>query len=118
MGVKWIQAVWIWRRGGRNIGRIVEALASDQLVVNDINQKKTPERLSDKCCKLQEQLEENLDENGKKLLTELVDAIYDEEYLETLKRFNRGYSLGVLMTMEVFEDYNSFFGKGEKGEYY
>lgn len=92
----------------------MEALASDQLVVNDINQKKTSEhrRLSDKCCELQERLEKNLDENGKNLLTELVDTIYDEEYLKSLNRFNRGYSLGVLMTMEVFEDYNSFLGKG------
>ena len=92
----------------------MEALASDQLVVNDINREKTPEhrRLSDKCCELQEKLEENLDENEKALLTELVDTIYDEEYLEALKRFKRGYSLGVLMTLEVFEDYNSFLGKG------
>lgn len=101
-------------RRKEKIGKILQTLANDQLFINDINQKKTSEhqQLSDKCCKLQEQLEENLDENGKKLLTELVDTIYDEEYLETLKRFNRGYSLGVLMTMEVFEDYNSFFGKG------
>lgn len=111
-----ICVVWKLWRGGKNIGKIIQALANDQLFVNDINQKKTPEhqRLSDKCCKLQEQLEENLDENGKKLLAELVDVIYDEEYLEALKRFNRGYSLGVLMIMEVFEDYNSFFGKGGK----
>ena len=93
---------------------VLQALANDQPFVNDINQKKTLEhrRLSDKCCELQEKLEQKMDDEGKVLLTELVDAIYDEEYLEALKRFNRGYSLGVLMTMEVFEDYNSFFGKG------
>ena len=104
-------------RRKEKIGRILQALANDQLFVNDINQKKTSEhqRLSDKCCELQEKLEQKLDDEGKVLLTELVDAIYDEEYLEALKRFNRGYSLGVLMTMEVFEDYNSFFGK-EGGE--
>ncbi len=109
-----ICVVWNLWRGRKNIGKIIQALANDQLFVNDINQKKTPEhqRLSDKCCELQEKLEQKLDDEGKVLLTELVDTIYDEEYLETLKRFNRGYSLGVLMTMEVFEDYNSFFGKG------
>lgn len=99
-----------------NIGRVLQALANDQLVVNDIVREKTPEhqRLSDKCCGLQEQLEKKLDEEAKILLTKLVDAIYDEEYQEALNRFDRGYSLGVLTTMEVFEHYNSFFGKGGK----
>lgn len=91
-------------------------MANDQLVVNDIVRNRAPEhqRLSDKCYELQEQLEKKLDEEAKMLLSELVDAIYDEEYQEALNRFDRGYSLGVLTTMEVFEHYNSFFGKGGK----
>lgn len=91
-------------------------MANDQLVVNDIVRERAPEhqRLSDRCCKLQEHLEKRLDEDSKLLLTELVDAIYDEEYQEALNRFDRGYSLGVLTTMEVFEHYNSFLGKGGK----
>lgn len=102
--------------GGITIGRVLQALANDQLVVNDIVRNRAPEhqRLSDKCCELQEQLEKKLDEEAKMLLSELVDAIYDEEYQEALNRFDRGYSLGVLTTMEVFEHYNSFFGKGGK----
>lgn len=96
------------------MGRILQALGSDQLLANDALRERTPEhqKLSDKCCELQEQLEGRLDEETKPLLTELVDAIYDEEYQEAVNSFDRGYSLGVLTTMEVFEHYNSFFGKG------
>ena len=92
----------------------MQALASDQLLVNDVSGERTPkhQKLSDKCCELQVQLEGRLDEETKALLTELVDAIYDEEYQEAVNSFGRGYSLGVLTTMEVFEHYNSFFGKG------
>lgn len=91
-------------------------MANDQLVVNDIVRERTPEhqRLSDKCCELQEKLEKRIDEDAKLILAELVDAIYDEEYQEALNKFDRGYSLGVLTTMEVFEHYNSFFEKGGK----
>lgn len=59
-------------------------------------------------------MEGRLDEETKALLTELMDTIYDEEYQEAVNSFDRGYSLGVLTTMEVFEHYNSFFGKGGK----
>lgn len=95
----------------------MRALANDELLVSDTVRGRTPEhqKLSDKCCELQEQLEGRLDEETKPLLTELVDAIYDEEYQEAVNSFDRGYSLGVLTTMEVFEHYNSFFGKGGKG---
>lgn len=92
----------------------MQALASDQLLVNDALRGSPLEhqKLSDKCCELQEQLEGRLDEETKALLTELVDAIYDEEYQEAVSSFDRGYSLGVMTTMEVFEHYNSFFEKG------
>lgn len=92
----------------------MQSLASDQLLVNDVSGERTPEhqRICDKCCNLQEELEKKLDEDAKLLLTELVNAIYDEEYQEAVSSFDRGYSLGVLTTMEVFEHYNSFFGKG------
>ena len=94
----------------------MRALANDELLVRDTVRRRTPEhqKLSDKCCELQEELEKRLDEETKSLLTELVDTIYDEEYHETVNSFDRGYSLGVLTTMEVFEHYNSFFGKGGK----
>lgn len=92
-------------------------MGSDQLLVNDVSWERTPEhqQICDKCCKLQEELEKKLDEDAKLLLTELVNAIYDEEYQEAVNSFGRGYSLGVLTTMEVFEHYNSFLGKGGKG---
>lgn len=95
----------------------MQGLANDQIVVNDIVRERAPEhqRLSDKCCELQEKLEKRIDEDAKLILAELVDAIYDEEYQEALNKFDWGYSLGVLTTMEVFEHYNSFFGKGGKG---
>ncbi len=100
-------------RRKEKIGRILQALANDQLFVNDINQKKTSEhqRLSDKCCELQEKLEQKLDDEGKVLLTELVDAIYDEEFLENVRKFDRGFSLGALLMLEITEHYDSFFGK-------
>lgn len=92
----------------------MRALANDELLVSDTVRERTSEhqKLSDKCCELQEQLEGRLDEETKALLTELVDAIYDEEDQEAVSSFDRGYSLGVLTTMEVFEHYNSFFEKG------
>lgn len=95
----------------------MQALAGDQLLVNDASGERTPkhQRICDKCCKLQEELEKKLDEDTKLLLTDLVNAIYDEEYQEIVGSFDRGYSLGVLTTMEVFEHYNSFFGKGGEG---
>ena len=94
----------------------MQALASDQLLANDVSGERTPEhqQICDKCCKLQEELEKKLDEDAKLLLTELVNAIYDEECQEAVSSFDRGYSLGVLTTMEVFEHYNSFLGKGGK----
>ena len=94
----------------------MQALASDQLLVNDVSGERTPkhQKLSNKCFELQVQLEGRLDEETKALLKELMDTIYDEEYQEAVNSFGRGYSLGVLTTMEVFEHYNSFLGKGGK----
>ena len=86
----------------------MQALASDQLLVNDVSGERTPEhqRICNKCCKLQEELEKKLDEDAKLLLTELVNAIYDEGYQEAVSSFDRGYSLGVLTTMRKLEKWS------------
>ena len=98
----------------------MRAQANDGLIVSDTVRGRPPEhqKLSDKCCELQKKLEKKLDENAKLLLTKLVNAICDEEYQEAVSSFDRGYRLGVLTTMEVFEHYNSFSGREGKIEHH
>ena len=67
--------------------------------------------MCEKGCELQEKLEEKLDDEGKELLSQLIDCIVDEQLYNSQNKFIRGYSLGMLMAFEIFEDYNSFLGK-------
>lgn len=69
------------------------------------------QKLCEKSCELQEKLEEKLDEEGKGLLSQLIDCIIDEEYYNSQNKYIRGYSLGMLMAFEIFEEYDSFLGK-------
>lgn len=81
--------------------------------MNDVVEKRNPkhQKLCEKGCELQEKLEEKLDDDGKKLLSQLIDCIVDEQIYNSQKKYIRGYSLGMLMAFEVFEDYDSFLGK-------
>ena len=81
--------------------------------MNNVVEKKNPkhQRLCEKNCELHEKLEEKLDDGGKELLSQLIDCIVDEQFYNLQKKYIRGYSLGMLMAFEIFEDYNSFLGK-------
>lgn len=95
------------------MGRILEAFAGDELHVIPSKEIRSTKRqeLCDKACELQEKLEEKLNNEDKKLLNELMDAIADENYCYAQSKFIRGYRLGVLMTMEVMSEQETFFGK-------
>lgn len=94
------------------MGKILEAFFNDQLHIDDVTWERTPkhQRICERACQLQDQLSEKLDAEDKKLLDELVDAIFDEGCVDAEKKFERGYRLGVLMTMEVFSGQDSFLG--------
>ena len=93
------------------MGRILEAFAEDELHVIPSNEIRSPKRqeLCDKACELQEKLEEKLNIEDKKLLNELMDAIADENCCYAQSKFIRGYRLGMLMTMEVMSEQETFF---------
>lgn len=97
------------------MGKILQAFVSGQLYVESSWEKKTRhhQHLCDQSEKLQEKLEEKLNDEEKKLLAKLTDTISDEHYCEMMNKFERGYQLGVLMTMEVFLNQESFLGNDE-----
>ena len=94
------------------MGRILEAFAGDELHVIPSKEIQSPKRqeLCDKVCGLREKLEEKLNNEEKELLNELMDAIVDENCCYAQGKFIRGYRLGVLMTMEVMSEQETFFG--------
>ena len=95
------------------MGRILEAFAGDELHVIPSDEVRSPKRqkLCNKVCELQEKLEEKLNSEEKELLDELMDAIADENCCYAQSKFVRGYRLGVLMTMEVMSEQESFLGR-------
>ena len=97
------------------MGWILEAFAEDELCVIPSNEIQSPkhQELFDKVCKLQEKLEEKLNNEDKKLLDELMDAVADENSCYAQSKFIRGYRLGALMTMEVMTEQETFFGRKE-----
>ena len=62
------------------MGKILEAFLTDQLRIDDVTGQRTlkHQRLCESVCELQDQLSEKLNAEDKKLLNELVDAIFDE----------------------------------------
>ena len=95
------------------MGRILEAFAGDELHAIPVDEIRSPkhQKLCDKACELQEKLEEKLNKEDKELLNELLDVIADENCCHAQSKFIRGYRLGVLMTMEVMSEQESFFGR-------
>ena len=93
------------------MGRILEAFARDELHAIPIDEIRNPkhQKLCDKACELMEKLEEKLNNKDKELLNELMDVIANENCCYAQSRFIRGYSLGVLMTMEVMSEQETFF---------
>ena len=100
------------------MGKILEAFADEQLFVILAEAKRSPEHQNaiNKGCKLQEKLEERLNDEDKKLLSELMDMVSEESSCDAQSKFIRGYSLGVLMTMEVMMEKETYFAKNSNRE--
>ena len=105
-------------RTDNKVGKILNAFLNDQLLLDDDTGNRTPEhqKLCDKGIELQEKLKEKLNDEDKKLLDRLVNVLFDEAACYAQSKYVRGYQLGVLMTMEVFEAMDTFIIKkaGEK----
>jgi len=94
----------------KNMGKILQTFANGELHITEIIQKRTPEhqKLIEKDLQLYNELKKKLKKKKKKLLEDLLDVISDESDCDTKNNFIRGYCLGVLMTIEIFSEQNSF----------
>lgn len=92
------------------MGKILDAFADGRLCMEEEVEERSREHqwLSEKACRLQEELEEKLDDEERELLDELVDTVFEESCCYARNRFVRGYRLGVLMTVEVFDGQDSY----------
>lgn len=97
------------------MGKILDAFADDQLLVNAVTceKKSHHQYLCEQVEILQNKLESKLNDEDRVLLQKLADAYYDESCCDAHNNFVRGYRLGVLMTMEVFEEKDSFLRDDE-----
>ncbi len=95
--------------------RFLRAFANDQLQVFEATETRSPKRkrLLDESYKLHTELEQKLNSEEKELLEHLLDINADENTLYGEDEFIRGYRLGVLMTMEVFAEQDTFFYEKE-----
>lgn len=92
------------------MGKILDAFADGRLCTEEEFERRSPGdlELSEKAYRLQEELEEKLNDEERELLSDLVDTIFEECCCYAQNRFVRGYRLGVLMTMEVFDQQDSY----------
>lgn len=70
-------------------------------------------KLNEKSYGLRMELENNLNGEEKALLDRMMDSMSEEWCRYAEQKFVRGYCLGVLMTMEVFEGRDDFLGRGD-----
>lgn len=102
---------WVKRKDEhRTMGKILDAFADGSLCVEEEFERRSPEHmeLSEKACRLQEELEEKLNDEERELLSDLVDTVYEECCSYAQNRFIHGYRLGVLMTMEIFDEQDTY----------
>ena len=92
------------------MGKILEAFLTDQLRVDSGTERRSPEhqKLCDKGEELQEKLAEKLNDEEKEMLTELVETLFEQSCYEEQGKFERGYKLGFLMTVEIFAEQDTF----------
>ncbi len=92
------------------MGKILDAFSDEQLLVNAITEKRSPmhQKFVEQVCAFHKKLEEILNEEQRKLLSQLLDAMENEHNCDAQNRFIRGYSLGVLMATEVMEERDKF----------
>lgn len=98
------------------MGKLLRAFVTDQLHVDALTEKHSSEykRNYEKSCELQEELEKKLNDNEKELLDELMDAMFTNGACYAEEKFIRGFRLGVLMMIEVFEGQNEFLGRSDE----
>lgn len=94
----------------KSMGKILEAFANDELRVDEV-EKCSPQchELWGKICDLTDELEEKLNEEEQKLLSNLIHTISDENACNAQHKFIRGYCLGARMIMEVLSEQDTFF---------
>lgn len=92
------------------MGKILDAFSDEQLLVNAVTEKRSPvhQKYCEQVCAFHKKLEENLNEEQRGLLAQLLDAMENEHNCDAQNRFIRGYSLGVLMATEVMEERDKF----------
>lgn len=92
------------------MGKILDAFANNGLFVVELTDKRTPQRqkLAEEGLKLHNKLKEKLNDEQKELLEQLIETIYEENCHYVQERLIRGYRLGVLMTMEVFSEQDTY----------
>ena len=97
------------------MGKILEALLSEQLNLDRDVEAHSPEcqKLLEQGEKFQKQLEEKLNDEEKQILECLVGVLFDEGVCYAQNRFVRGYQLGVLLTMEIFLEQDTFLINGK-----
>lgn len=95
------------------MGKILDAFFKDELLVSAAPEKRSIEhqKLCEKSNELMEELKERLKGEEGELFDALVETIFAEICCVENSMFLRGYRLGVLMVMEIFEDYDSYIGK-------
>lgn len=100
------------------MGKILEALADDNLCINPTTYKGPPEyqRAVNVMYHTAEELDNKLNDEEKKLLEKFRDAQADQSHICEIERFSRGYRLGVLMMFEVFAGFSDFFYGKEADE--
>lgn len=92
------------------MGKILDAFADGRLCVEEEIEKRSPGHLelSEKVCRLQEELEKMLSDEERELLGDLMDTVFEECCSYAQNRFIHGYRLGVLMTIEVFDGQDTY----------
>lgn len=97
-------------RTNNKVGKILDAFSDEQLLVNAVIEKRSPEhqKYCEQVCTFLKELEENLNEEQNRLLQKLLEAIENEHNCDAQNRFVRGYSLGALMATEVMEERDKF----------
>lgn len=90
--------------------RILQAFAEEGLIVEPSKELRTPEH--QKACEYSAELvdsfEEQLNTREKEQFEKVLDAVAEEQRHCLMGNFARGYSLGMLMMMEVMEYKDSF----------
>lgn len=97
------------------MGEILNAFATEQLRTDSGTEKQdeTQKKLNEKSYGLRTELENKLNGEEKVLLDRMMDSMCEEWCRYAEQKFVRGYRLGVLMTMEVFEERDDFLGRGD-----